>query len=67
VLEDPKRLDDRSACQAEGIVQPTQDAARTLGFAGVLDNVAYRGEGYRASTAADGGRLGSSEQRSMDL
>lgn len=61
------KLDDRSACQVVGIVQPIQDATRTLAFAGDLDNAAYRGEGYRASTAADEGRLGSSGRRSMDL
>lgn len=66
-LEDPKRLDDRSACQAERTGQPTQDAARTSAFAGVLGNAAYRDEGYRASTAADEGRLGSSGRRSMDF
>lgn len=66
-LEDPKRLDDHSACQAERTGQPTQDAARTSAFAGVLGNAAYRDEGYRASTAADEGRLGSSGRRSMDL
>ena len=67
VVEDPTMLDDRSACQAEGIDQPIQDAPRTLAFAGGLGNAAYRGEVCRASTAAGEGRLGSSVRQSMDL
>lgn len=67
VPEDPMKLGDHSACQVERIAQPTQDATHTLASAGVLGSAAYRDEGYKASTAADEGRLGSFEQQSMDL
>lgn len=67
VLEGPTKLGDHSACQAERIVQPTQDETHTLASAGVLGNAACRGGGCRASIAAGEGRLGSSEQQSMDL
>ena len=63
----PTTLDDRSACQVEGTVQPIQDAPRTSAFAGGLGNAAYRDEVCRASTAAGGGTLGSSGRQSMDL
>ena len=66
-LEDPMKLGGHNACQAERTVRPTQDAAHTLASAGVPGSAAYRGEGYRASTAVDEGMLGSSEQQSMDL
>jgi len=65
-LEDPMKLGGHNACQAERTVRPTQDAAHTLASAGVPGSAAYRGEGYRASTAAGEGMLGSSEQQSMD-
>lgn len=65
--EGPTKRDVRNACLAGRTVQPTQDVVHTLEFADVLGSAAYRGEGYRASTAADEGRLGSSEQQSMDL
>lgn len=67
VLEDPMKLGGHNACQAERTVRPTQDAAHTLASAGVPGSAAYRGEGYRANTAADEGMLGSSEQQSMDF
>lgn len=61
------KLGGHSACQAEHTVQPTQDATHTLASAGDLGSAAYRDEGYKANTAAGEGRLGSSEQQSMDL
>lgn len=49
------KLDDHSACQADHIGQPIQDAARTSASAGVLGSAACRDEGCRASTAAGEG------------
>lgn len=61
------KLGAHSAYQAAHTAQPTRDATHTLASVGVLDSAAYRDEGYKASTAADEGRLGSSEQQSMDF
>jgi hypothetical protein len=68
VRADLKWQDAHSACLAEGNGLPIQVAKGSpWEFEAALDNAACRGEGCKASIAADGLRMsGSSAQRLMD-